>query len=129
MIWVDASVWLEIELDQERAQKCKEFLAAVMKERLFLADFDIYSIVLTMLKYKKSSSDISTFLGVLNSFPRITIFRPSTLLIAEAVEQMKSKKLTFDDSLTYVCMRNLGIRQLATLDEDFKKLDVELVLR
>jgi predicted nucleic acid-binding protein len=129
MIWVDASVWLEIALGQERMQKCKDFLASVAKERLFLADFDVYSIVLTMLKYKKAASGIRMFLGVLNGFPRIMIFRPSALLVAEAVESMRSQKLTFDDSLTYACMRDLGIRKLATLDEDFRKLDVELVLR
>jgi len=81
-----------------------------------------------MMKYKKTTEDIQTFLGVLGGFPRVTIFRPSTLLVAEAVEGMTTKKLTFDDSLTYACMQHLGMRKLATLDQDFRKLDVEYAL-
>ncbi len=128
MIWVDASIWLEIALDQEKAQLCEQFLESARKEALFVSDFDLYGIVLTMLKYKKTKDDIKKFIGVLANFPKITIFRPSPLLISEAVDAMKSLKLTIDDSISYTCMRHIGIKKLATLDSDFKKLDVEYVI-
>ncbi|MEM4254643.1 MAG: type II toxin-antitoxin system VapC family toxin [Candidatus Woesearchaeota archaeon] len=128
MIWVDASVWLEIALKQGKAQLCEQFLESARKEALFISDFDLYSIVLTMLKYKKTNDDIKKLMGVFAGFPKITIFRPSPLLIAEAVDAMKPLKLTIDDSISYACMRHLGIKKLATLDSDFRKLDVEYVI-
>jgi len=128
MIWVDASVWLEIALNQGKAQLCEQFLESVRKDALFVSDFDLYSIVLTMLKYKKTNDDIKKFMGVFAGFPKITVFRPSPLLIAEAVDAMKPLKLTIDDSISYACMRHLGIKKLATLDSDFRKLDVEYVI-
>lgn len=128
MIWVDASVWLELALNQEKAQTCEDFLNSAMNERIFTTDFDVYSMTLTLLKYKRKAHDVKTFLGVLSSFPHITIFRPSALIVAQAVDAMNTLKLTFDDSLTYTCMNHLGIKKIATLDSDYKKLPVEYVL-
>lgn len=128
MIWVDASVWLEIALGQSRAKECEHFLEQAQKEPLFTSDFDVYSIILTMLKHKKTADDVKTFLGVLAGFSRLTIFRPPALIIFESLGKMQELRLTLDDCLAFASMQHLGIRKLATLDSDFRKLDVELVL-
>jgi len=128
MIWVDASVWLEIALDQENADRCQNFLELSTEESLFTADFDVYSIILTMLKYKGKPQDIQKFLGALHVSNNLRIFRPSPGIMLEALEHMKPLSLSFDDSLSYSCMQSLGINRIATLDRDYKKLGVEFVL-
>ncbi len=128
MIWVDASVWLEIALNQGKAQACEQFLESVRKEALFVSDFDVYSIIIAMIRDKRTSDEIQEAIGVFAGFPKITVFRPSPLLISEAIGMMKPLKLTIDDSISYACMRHLGIKKLATLDQDFRKLDVEYVI-
>lgn len=128
MIWVDASVWLEIALNQEQAEKCIRFLDNSSEEKLFTADFDIYSMVLTLLRHKKKPQDVHLFLGVLQGLEQLTVFRPTAAVVFQAVTLMEEKKLTFDDALAYASMLTLQTRKIATLDRDFKKLDVDFVL-
>ncbi len=128
MIWVDASVWLEIALNQERAEQCLRFFKESTEEKLFTSDFDIYSMILTLLKYKKSSEEVRIFLGVLENLSLLTVFRPTASIVLLAVAVMEEKKLTFDDALAYASMLQLQTRKIATLDRDFKKLDLEIVL-
>ncbi len=127
MIWVDSSVWLEIALDQEKAQICEDFITS-STESIYAADFDIYTIILTMLRYKRKMQDVKTFLGVLHGLENLTIFRPSASCIINAMEEMEKHTLSFDDALAYACMKFMEIKKIATLDRDFKKLNLEFVL-
>lgn len=126
MIWIDSSVWLEIALDHEKADKCQKFLESTT-EKIITTDFDVYSIVLIMLRYKKTPEVITTFLQVLSGLQKLSIFRPQPEIIAHALTTMNKQKLTFDDSLTYSCMNASGIKQIATLDSNFKKTDAEYI--
>lgn len=128
MIWIDASLWLEIGLNQERAEDCLQFLTQHREERLCTSDFDVYTIILTMLRHKKTQAEIMLYLGTLSSFPRLTIFRPAPAILVAALEAMEQQKLTFDDALAYSCMKQLQLTKIATLDQDFKKVEVEMVL-
>ncbi|MBI4450420.1 type II toxin-antitoxin system VapC family toxin [Candidatus Woesearchaeota archaeon] len=127
MIWIDASVWLEIGLGQEKAAACAAFLEGVGETDVFTSDFDTYSVVLTLLKHKRAEQ-VPTFFGVLAGFPKLTVVRPTPSVVVEAAQSMALRRLTFDDCLSYCCMKRLGIKRIATLDQDFKKVDLEYVI-
>ena len=54
--------------------------------------------------------------------PNLKIVRPSFDELNYAIEISKIEKLDFDDSLVVACMRNYGIKGLASLDRHFDKV-------
>ena len=129
MIWIDANIFLEVELKQKNFKRCFELLQEIKAEKeAVTSDFLVYSIILSMQRYKCSAQQIKIFIASLVSLKNLMIYRPSLSDINTALSVMENHKLDFDDSLVYSCMKSLGINKLASLDNDFKRLkDIEII--
>lgn len=53
MYLVDTNIWLELLLDQERAEEVRKFLEKVHPSALHISQFTLYSIGIILLKLKK----------------------------------------------------------------------------
>ena len=57
-----------------------------------------------------------------NNIPNLRIIRLSFDDFYSTIEIMEENKLDFDDSLVVACMKNYGIKELASLDRHFDKV-------
>ena len=123
-IFIDANVFLEIFLKDSKSEGCKKFLKSLQEHdhRAFTSDFVVYSCLLVVQNNLKSRDAIEDAILFFNNFSNLSILRPSFDELYDAIEIMKSDKLDFDDSLVVACMKNYGIKELASLDKHFDKV-------
>lgn len=126
MHFLDANIFLEIELGDEHARQCKEFLQAA--DQLFTSDFVVYSCLLKIWKSIGLQKHMKDFLIFINSLD-IRIIRQSPKAMCEAVSIMERYKLDFDDALVVSCMKEYGIKNLVSYDQHFEKAKEITVIR
>lgn len=128
-VFIDANIFLEIFLKDEKSDKCKAFLRLLQEknELPVTSDFIIYTCVIQVQNYLKSAEYLKNVIIFFNNYP-IKLLRPSFDDFYSAIEIMEISKLDFDDSLVVACMRKYGIKKLASLDKHFDKIkDIERV--
>ena len=121
---VDANIFLELELGQERADTCEEVLRKFCSGELqgLLLDFAVDSIVIIMESHGKGWEDIRTFLSSLLGYKGLYVYYSSLLDRIMATDHMRSYGLDFDDALALQAMKESGIRYIVSYDKDFDKV-------
>ena len=115
---VDTNIFLEILLEQEKKEICKNFLESHIGE-ISISDFSLHSIGVILFKYDKVKL-FSTFLeDTLDKLDILTLSKERYQKIIEISEQYK---LDFDDSYQFLLSQENEIT-LATQDNDFKIVD------
>ena len=124
MYLVDANIFLELELDQHRAEECASFLRLVRDGHIsgFVTNLIVDSIVLIMEDKNKHPKDILKFLASLLAYKSLQIYDLSLADKIRATETMEAHHLDFDDSTTYQAMKRLGITQIVSYDKHFDRL-------
>lgn len=121
---IDANIFLEVELGQERGLESKEVLIKFRDDELqgVITDFLVDAIVIVMENYGKSGKDIAMFLRSLNGYEGISIVSMSLESKIYATEYMAVHGLDFDDALTYQCMKEHEIEIILSYDAHFDRL-------
>ena len=121
---IDTNIFLEIQLNQEKAQKASEILEAVSKNIIhaYITDFTIDSIIIIMEHYNKSPAEIKRFLVSLLAYKGLEFYQLSIFDKILATEHMSSLQLDFDDACMYQAMQVLKITTIASFDTDFDKI-------
>lgn len=121
---IDTNIFLEVQLNQEKAQQASEILEAVFKNIIhaYITDFTIDSIAIIMEHYNKSSTEIKRFLVSLLAYEGLEFYQLSIFDKIEATEHMSSLQLDFDDACMYQAMQVLKITTIASFDKDFDKI-------
>jgi len=121
---IDANIFLEVQLNQEKAQEASEILEAVSKNKVkgYITDFTIDSIVIIMEHYDKSPDKMKRFLVSLLAYKGLDFYQLSIYDKIEATEHMTSLNLDFDDACMYQAMKVLNINRIASFDSDFDKV-------
>ena len=124
-VLIDANIFLEVELAQEHAEACREFLARVRDGliRAAITDFHVDSVVLVMENYGKGWKDLAVFLASLFLYKGLMIYPVGMGGRLKAVHLMRDYGLDFDDALALQAMRELAIRTLVSYDRDFDSVD------
>jgi len=122
--FVDSNVFLELELDQERADECEVFLNKVKMGLLkaVTTGFHIDSILIIMENYGKSPSDLKTFLSSLLSYKGLEVYLLSILDRISATRWMDELKLDLDDAIAYHVMKRLNIDTIVSYDRHFDSI-------
>jgi predicted nucleic acid-binding protein len=115
---VDTNIFLEILLEQEKKEICKDFLESNIGE-IFISDFSLHSIGVILFKYNKVKL-FSTFLE--DTLDKIEILTLSKEKYEEIVDISDQYKLDFDDSYQFLLSQENEIT-LATQDNDFQIVD------
>jgi len=123
LYFIDANIFLEIELEDEKKEECKKFFQRIIdgKEKSLTSDFILYSILLELIK-KSTIKRAKEFLIFLEEIKNIEIFHPSSEIISQALDTMKRYGVDFDDALVVSIMAEAKIRKLVSFDKDFDKI-------
>ena len=121
MFVVDTNVWLELLLDQERAEEVRDFLGTMEPSLLPLTDFTLYSIgiILTQLGKDTVFSDFTV-----DTLERgeVSILRLSTFDLRDLLVVRQQFQLDFDDAYQYLAAEKHGF-VLVSFDSDFDRTD------
>ncbi len=125
MYLVDADIFLELQLDQERADECEKILFAVHKRKIdaLLTDLVLDSILIVMEDKGKSPSDLEGFLLSLSSLKGLRFYVLTLLDRLEATRIMKESRLDFEDSTIVRVARKLKVEGVISFDKHIDKVE------
>lgn len=121
MHFIDANIFLELQLDQQRAHHCDLILRKIQKGlvKAVTTDFHIDTIIIVMEKYGKSPADLRLFISSLIGFDGLRIYSLSLTDRLKAIKHMEEFKLDYDDALAYQTMKKLNIPNIISYDKHF----------
>ena len=121
MLSVDANVWLELLLDQERAAQVRDFLRTVPLDELAITDFALHSVGVVLARNKRDD----LFVRFISDLLVDTGVRYVSLDYADLMAVTKTRErlpLDFDDAYQYVAAEKHDLT-LVSLDVDFDRTD------
>jgi len=123
-LFVDANIFLEVQLGQSRSKECKDFLEKVDAGDLpiFTSDFVIDSIVIVMESRNIQTGKILRFLLALRGSKGLSIYNHTFDDRILAANVMLKSNLTFDDSMVTVAMKALKMETIVSFDSHFDGL-------
>ena len=120
---VDANVFLEILHQQEKKEKCKNFLTEHVGN-LHLTDFSLHSLGIILFKFNKSNIFKEFVEDVLPNIKLLTL-HPNLYENLSSIH--KEIGLDFDDSYQYLAAKSNALK-IVTMDRDFEKIkDIEII--
>ncbi|MCD4772794.1 MAG: PIN domain-containing protein [Bacteroidales bacterium] len=114
---IDTNIFLEILLNQEKKELCKDFLQENI-DNLSISDFSLHSIGVILLRNKKDKT-FSKFLK--DILPKISVLTLTKEKYIEILKFSKKYNLDFDDSYQ-ACLSVDKNLEIITMDKDFKKI-------
>ncbi len=125
IVFIDANIFLELILNDKKADICEIFLRKVENEEIIAktSDFILYTCLIKIEDKLKSKQSMQKFISSINELG-LDIIRPSLKEIDEAIKISEKYKLDFDDSLVVSCMINNNIKRLISFDKDFDKIKI-----
>lgn len=118
---VDANIFLDVELGQQKADICERFLIKFQRGELegIVVDFAVDAIVIVMENYGKEWGRIRTFLSSFLGYKGLRIYFSSLFDRIKATSHAKNLCLDFDDALTFQAMKVNKITDIIRYDKDF----------
>jgi predicted nucleic acid-binding protein len=112
---VDTNVFLEVLLEQQRAEEAREFLLNAPADSLHISDFSLYSIGIILVR-RHLSEIFRLFLQDVEAGMHLVRLNLAELDILPEVAQ--NLNLDFDDAYQYVLVERRGLH-LVSFDADF----------
>jgi len=118
---IDTNIFLEIILEQEKAEEAKQLLLRTDEHELCLTDYSLHSIGLLLFR-RKQHDIFHQFLTdrILNA--RIRLRTLTVQGILEVIEAAQRFKLDFDDAYQYVIAEKNSL-EIISFDSDFDRTD------
>ncbi|MEK8021764.1 MAG: PIN domain-containing protein [Candidatus Parabeggiatoa sp.] len=116
---IDTTVFLEILLEQERCELCKQFITDNLNESC-ISDFSLHSIAVVTFRKKKANL-FSQFIQ--DMLPHLDVLTLPKSDYAQINTVAQSLNLDFDDAYQYSIAKCYDLK-LVTLDKDFKALNL-----
>ena len=122
---IDANIFLEIELDQSRAEECSVLIKRVFEGKIkaITTDFIIDTIIINMERNGCTGERIRRFLLSLLISKGLTIYCHNFVDRIIAIDHMKEFNLDFDDSLVVEAMHNNNVKKIVSFDPHFDKVE------
>ncbi len=125
MYFIDANIFLELLLEQQKADHCEKLLTRIKngEEEAVITDFLLDAIVLVLERHGRGSDDLAAFISSLTAYKGL---RVNFLSIADrlfATRHMKEFGLDFDDGTTYQAMKRMNVDTIVSFDDDFDKIE------
>ena len=115
---VDTNVWLEVLLEQERSDECKEFFQNVETNLIAISEFSLYSIGIILCRLNKDGLFENFLDDIMSSF--ISKIKLEMDDIKYLVQIRKKYNLDFDDAYQYVVAEKYSLT-IISFDSDFDK--------
>lgn len=122
-LFIDANIFLEVELGDKRSGECRNFFSRIHGSQLhaITSDFIVYTCLL-QLEHNSSVERMRDFMVFLDNMESIEICSPDYRTVYNAFEVMKAYGVDFDDALVVSVMKSRGIAKLVSFDGDFDKV-------
>jgi len=118
---VDTNVWLEVLLEQERSDECKEFFQKVETNLIAISEFSLYSIGIILCRLNKDSLFENFLDDIMSSF--ISKISLEIDDIKYLLQIRKKYNFDFDDAYQYVVAEKYSLT-IISFDSDFDKTEV-----
>lgn len=122
MILVDTNVFLELLMDQEKADDCEKLLSAVSEGKIeaVVSRFTLHAIESVV----KDPEALSTLLRNIENSAGLYIYDTNTSDEFVVSLLMKALKRDFDDSLQYYVSKKVGAKAIVSFDRHLDQLDI-----
>jgi len=122
MLLVDTCIFLELLLNQSRAQECGEFLDKIAKGELaaVVTTFTIHA----MEAIINEADTILSFLRNILASKGLYVYTTTISDEIAAAILMSKIKRDFDDTLQYYVAKKLGVEAIVSFDKHFDGLDI-----
>ena len=121
MFLIDTNVWLELLLEQDKAEDVRQFLQAIEGRLLAITDFSVYSIGIILTRLKKDVLFEDFLSDTIEDSGVKRIYLDSTDL-KKLLTVRKRFNLDFDDAYQYVSAEKYGLT-LISFDSDFDRTE------
>jgi len=121
MFLIDTNVWLELLLEQDKAEDVRQFLQAIEGRLLAITDFSVYSIGIILTRLKKDVLFEDFLSDTVEDSGVKRIYLDSTDL-KKLLAVRKQFNLDFDDAYQYVSAEKYGLT-LISFDSDFDRTE------
>ncbi len=118
---VDTNIFLEVILEQEKAEDAKALLAKTEEHEFFISDYSLHSVGLLLFRRKQHD--------VFRQFVRDMMLRAGMIMTSLFAEDMESVinaarrfNLDFDDAYQYAAAEKYGLI-LVSFDKDFDRTE------
>ncbi|MBS3074814.1 type II toxin-antitoxin system VapC family toxin [Candidatus Pacearchaeota archaeon] len=124
MFFIDANIFLEIQLADKKKEECKNFLRKVNGGEFsaITSNFIVYSSLLQIYNKFNSVERMKKFILSLSGIENLEIFAPNIEIILKTLDKMKEYNLDFDDALVVASMFANKIKKLVSFDKHFDKI-------
>ncbi len=119
MYLVDTNVWLELLLDQEKAEQVRAFNEKFEATLLAITEFSLYSIGVILSRLNKDDV-FADFLSDSIEDSGVAIVRLTTKDLSKLVASRQELGLDFDDAYQYAAAKKHRLT-LISFDSDFDK--------
>ena len=116
---VDTNIFLEVILEQEKADEAKSFLEKTNEHDLFISDYSLHSIGLLLFRKKKYDA-FSNFLSDMISNAGIIMTALSTEDMKAVINSAQRFTLDFDDAYQYAVAETYGMI-IVSFDRDYER--------
>lgn len=120
MYLVDTNIFLETLLAQDRAAEVQSFLHSIDLNIIFMTDFSLYSIGITLFRLKKFALFISFLEDIVVNGIDILSLDPEDLKTLD--QSVQKFNLDFDDAYQYAVAEKYDL-QLISFDKDFDRTE------
>ena len=121
MFLLDTNIWLELLLEQEKADQVRRLLEAEEAWRLALTDFSLHSVGVVLTRVKKDGLFLD-FLSDTLEDSAVRVIRLDTEGLKEVAEVCRKFGLDFDDAYQYVAASKYDLT-LVSFDSDFDRTE------
>ena len=121
MYLLDSNIFLELLLDQDRADDVEKFLRSVPSERLNISEFSLYSVGIVLFR-RKLFDVFVRFVDDIIITGGVRLLRLSTEEAKELAKVAQRFKLDFDDAYQYEIAERYGLT-IVSFDSDFDRTE------
>ena len=121
---IDTNIFLELLLDQKKANECELFLKEILegKKAAFITSFSIDSVVLAMIRNNAENKEIINFLTSLKKYKGLKIHTFSLKDRINALSLIEKYNLDYEDSIILQTAISTKSTEIVSFDKDFDKV-------
>ena len=125
---IDTNIFLEILLEQKKADTCRRLLDKFYEENkpVIVSLFTVHSVLINLIDRRKFEQ-AEQFITKIKKSEHILVYRDSIEDHFEIISVCNETKLDFDDGMQYYITKKAGCLAIISYDSDFDDLDIKRI--
>lgn len=120
MYLIDSNIFLEILMQQENSEECKELLGKIAEGEIrgYVSNFTVHGVERMLTE---DPDTLQKFLKNVNTLVNLKVVETNVEEERQIVELAKSTDLDFDDALQYTVAQRENMEAIISFDTDFNE--------